>query len=129
MIIKIKSSKKAKDEFKSMQLKEQGHRCPLTGRHITMQTGVIDHDHTTGHIRAILTNGVNRAEGQINGALTKWAGMQTKKEKIDFLRALANYYEAKPLPFIYPTHKTDSEKRILKNKRARAAYAKSKGKK
>ena len=125
-IVKIKTTKKAKDEFKLSQLKVQKGKCPLTGRTVTMRTGVIDHDHVTGRIRAILTNGTNRAEGIINKALTQWAGMTTKQEKIKFLRNLADYYEAVPLPFIYPTHKTDDEKRIARNKKARLAYKKSK---
>jgi hypothetical protein len=122
MIVKIKTSKKAKDSFKLEQLKAQKGRCPLTGRSVTMATGVIDHDHVTGRIRAILTNGVNRAEGIINGAMTKWAGMKTQTERVQFLRNLADYYEAKPLNYIYPTHKTDDEKRIAKNKKAVKAY-------
>lgn len=120
--VKIKTNKKAKDAFKLEQLKAQKGRCPLTGRAVTMATGVIDHDHDTGRIRAILTNGVNRAEGIINGAMNRWAGLLTKEEKIQFLRNLAYYYEKEPLPYIYPTHKTDDERRIARNKKAAKAY-------
>lgn len=128
-IVKIKTSKKAKDAFKLEQLKTQKGRCPLTRRSVTMATGVIDHDHETGRIRAILTNGVNRAEGIINGAMHKWAGVTTTYDKIKFLRALADYYEAEPLPYIYPTHKTEDEKRIARNKKAVKAYKLKKEKK
>lgn len=110
--------------------KKQGGICPISGRTLPklMSTNLcIDHDHTTGVVRAVLSKGINGLEGKVSNLLTRWGSCKTTKDKIDILRGLANYLELHQTPqtsYIYPLHKTPDEVRAARNKKARLAYTK-----
>ena len=104
------------------QLAAQGGKSPITGLPIT--DPVYDHDHKTGILRAVL----NRWENSILGRLENWANrLGGGVDPIQFLRGVADYIEFHqkyPSGVLHPTFKTDSEKRDLRNKRARQARSK-----
>lgn len=110
--------------------KKQGGRCPISGRPLPSLKSTnlcIDHDHTTGVIRAVLSKGINGLEGKVKNLLVRWGGCKSQQEMIKMLRGLADYWETHLTPqtnFIYPTHKNPAEVRAARNKKARAAYAK-----
>jgi hypothetical protein len=93
--------------YRDALLARQQGICPVCGKRIE-EDGVLDHDHKTGRIRAVLHRGCNRAEGKVLRAL-QWAGGATPAT----LRRLASYLEAdwsdRPL---HPTHKTETDKRL-----------------
>ena len=101
----------------------QDKRCALTGYSISLAEAVADHDHSTGHVRGVLHRGANSLLGKIENNYRRY-GLS-----LPMLRAMApasaanieNDYSAN---VYYPTHRTEDEKRALRNKRARDARAK-----
>ncbi len=104
----------------------QEKRCAITGYTISLSESVADHDHTTGHVRGVLHRGVNSLLGKIENNHKRYG------VSLPMLRAMAPavaaYIEKDySANVFYPTHRTEEEKRELRNKRARAARAKKKG--
>lgn len=101
--------------------KEQSGLSALTGRPLI--DPVLDHDHTTGDIRAVL----NRWENSVLGRLENWSARLGKDvDPILFLRQVAAYLEfhqAHPSGVKHSTYRTDEEKRLARNKKARTRRA------
>jgi hypothetical protein len=98
-------------------LEDQADLSPITGRVIT--DPVLDHDHQTGSVRAVL----DRWENSVLGRLENWSRrIGNGQDPIVFLRACADYIERHklhPLPLKYPTYRTEEEKRDKRNKKAK----------
>ena len=100
----------------------QGKRCALTGYSISLAEAVADHDHATGHVRGVLHRGVNSLLGKCENNYRRYG------VSLPMLRAMApaiaayieKDYSNNPL---YHTHRSEDEKRELRNKRARDARA------
>lgn len=103
----------------------QGGRCALTHYPLAASSAVLDHDHSTGHCRAVLHRGVNALLGKIENNYKRYG--VTLPQVIAMGKNLEAYltrdYGDMPL---HPTHKTEDEKRIQRNAKARAARAKKK---
>lgn len=101
--------------------KEQGNVSPITGLPLT--DPVLDHDHGTGDIRAVL----NRWENSVLGRLENWASrLGGGVDRIVFLRGVADYlefHEKYPSGVKHNTYKTEDEKRLARNKKARVRRA------
>ena len=117
--MRLKTSEIA-DKRKEL-LKQQKHICPLCKG--SMKAGhknpALDHDHTTGYIRDVLCMNCNGMEGKVfNFARRCGAG-----EEIEWITNWLTYQWRHAHPqhggLLHPTHKTDDEKRIARNKRAR----------
>ena len=107
-------------------LSEQKHICPLCQG--SMKAGqkkpALDHDHQTGYIRDVLCLNCNQFEGKtFNGARRS----KNKLTEIEWLRNLLEYWERHETPqhggVFHPTHKTEEEKRLAKNAKARKKRA------
>lgn len=119
---KLKASEVA--GYRAQMMVAQAGHCRLCGERIEgSEQPVLDHDHKTGHVRGVLHRGCNAMLGHIENNRPRHALNGGRLRR--FLLAVFEYIHAdhtdKPL---HPTHKTADEKRILKNKRARAARAK-----
>lgn len=105
-------------------LKAQGGICPLCGKpidHTIKGELVVDHNHVTGEIRGVLHRSCNSGEGKAFNAIGRWiVGKMDYTLVIPALRRLADYLENSGSDFIYPTHKTDEEKRAARAKKERA---------
>jgi len=114
--------------FKKQQIIKQGWRCPISGKKFDpakLEDAVIDHCHVTGEIRGILSRSANAAEGKVKNAVARWGGTGDNYDAVlAFLKRLIAYLEAPGCGVIYPFHKTDDEKRLDRNKKAREARAK-----
>ena len=90
----------------------------------------LDHDHATGRIRGVLDIRTNSWEGKVKNSFSRAGVAGLGADYVRSLRNLADYMEKdwtkNPL---HPTYKTEDEKRLLRNKRAKKARAKKKDKK
>ncbi|QWY83422.1 recombination endonuclease VII protein [Rhizobium phage RHph_X3_9] len=105
----------------------QGGICSLCRtRMFNLSDACLDHDHDSGLIRGVLCRNCNGIEGKIKNLVTRARrGMDYK----DYLGQIILYWirhETDQTGLYHPTHKTDDEKRLLRNKRARVARAKKK---
>ena len=110
-------------QFRSEQLARQGGYCALCGERIEgSEVPVLDHDHKSGHVRAVLHRGCNAMLGHIenNRARNHLKGGRLFR----MLRGIEAYtladYTHQPL---HPTFKTEDQKRERRNAKARAARA------
>lgn len=112
-------------------LEKQRYKCPITGRDLRAMKPInlcVDHDHHNGTIRAVLPRGINGVEGKVKTILQRFGGYQATDVvgMAKCLYGLADYlllHRVPQTPYIHPTHKTDIEKRVARNKLARARYA------
>lgn len=87
---------------------------------------VMDHDHDSGDIRAVLCRWCNACLGKIeNWSHRIGRGVDGKRFLANTLTYLT-HHAAHPSGTKYPTFKTEDEKRLLRNKRARTARRKAK---
>jgi hypothetical protein len=105
--------------------KEQADICPLCGGPLGDDI-VLDHDHKTGDVRAVLHRWCNAVLGKIeNWSYRVGQGVESQ----DFLRNTLDYlrvHRENPSNLKYPTYKTEDEKRLARNKKARVARRKAK---
>ena len=114
------------------ELIKQQYKCAVCG--VPLQVGkkaslngsyrglpCADHDHDSGYLRGVLCNTCNTGEGKIRSACIRY-GMG-KENYIDWLVKMAAYLHTRartPIsPYLHPTHKTEDEKRLAKNAKAR----------
>jgi len=113
-------------------LKKQGRRCPLCDGVMggKGKQPVLDHDHNTGFIRDVICRNCNGIEGKVFNLARRAKNKFTEKE---WLERLLAYYERHETPqhggYLHPTYKTEAEKRLARNKKARERRAKLKAQK
>jgi hypothetical protein len=102
-------------------LAEQGGRCLLCCDHIA-DDAVLDHDHKTGRVRGVLHRGCNAMLGHIenNTARNNLHGGRLFSMLSRVEDYLSRRYDSNPL---HHTHRTEEEKRVRRNKKARATRA------
>lgn len=126
--VKLKANqvKPARDTL----LVKQGGICPLCGGAMgpgsNKKTPALDHDHITGIIRDVLCINCNGLEGKIWNLLRR----MKKGGARDVLKNLVAYYERhdnRPHGnVLHPSHKTEAEKRLARNAKARKKRAQTK---
>lgn len=109
-------------------LDAQGGRCALCHTPTASSGACLDHDHTTGFLRAVLCRNCNGIEGKIKNLARRG---QRKYDHKWFIARLLAYWEEHDdaIPehgLIHPTFKSDEEKRLRTNKMARARRAATK---
>lgn len=86
----------------------------------------MDHDHKSGAVRGVLCRNCNGIEGKIYNLANRAKRWRTVPE---FIRSVLSYWEIhtdKGMDVVlHPMHKTDDEKRLLRNKKARLARVKA----
>jgi Recombination endonuclease VII len=108
--------------FRNKIAQEQGGKCWLCKIDLNTVVPCLDHDHQTGRIRGVLCQNCNGIEGKINNLARR---AKRNKTKDDFLEAVLRYWAwFSPISHAYrseihPTHKTEDEKRLRRNKKAR----------
>jgi hypothetical protein len=109
-------------EWRAKTLADQDGRCALCRDLIPADEVVADHDHATGHMRGVLHRGCNAMLGHLenNRARNK---LKDLTRFARFLSRVGTYLASQPHPEVYPTHRTDDEKRIARNKKARTKRA------
>ena len=97
---------------REIRLKCQHNLCPLCLGKIKLEDANLDHDHNTGHIRAVLHPECNILLGKIENFLNRWSrGLKDDQRVRNFLDNLHAYmvasYDDNPL---HPKHRTPTDK-------------------
>jgi hypothetical protein len=118
---RLKASEVA--EYRATLLEQQAGYCRLCSEPIEQGDAVLDHDHKSGHVRGVLHSGCNAMLGHIENNRPRYRLTGARLRR--WMNAAFDYihgdYSHLPL---HHTQRTDDEKRLLKNKRARVARAK-----
>lgn len=107
---------------------EQGNRCALCGGQFGVKAPtdpVLDHDHKTGAVRGVLHRGCNSLLGKVENNAPRYG----VRDVFAFCAGIPNYLRqhlTNITGYLHPTHKTEDEKRLLRNLRARKSRAKKK---
>jgi hypothetical protein len=102
---------------------EQGGTCALCRLPVAAEKAVLDHDHSTGAIRAALHRGCNSLLGKVENNAARY-GVPNVSAFGAGLGPYLNRHMINTTGLLHPTHKSEDEKRLLRNKRARTARAK-----
>lgn len=115
--LKAKDIPQVRDEIASVQ----GGLCAIC--QTKLEEKCLDHDHKTGLIRSVLCRNCNGIEGKIFNLCRR--GKRNRNEK-DYLIDILSYWTfhaENPRPLMHPNHKTQDEKRLARNRKARLRRA------
>lgn len=107
---------------------EQGNRCCLCQGQFTAKAPmdpVLDHDHSTGAVRGVLHRGCNSLLGKIENNAPRY-GVRNIRAFTNGVAGYLTQHAVNVTGYLHPTFKTEDEKRLLRNKRARISRAKKK---
>lgn len=99
---------------------KQGGRCAVCK--LPLSKDVLDHDHTTGAVRATLHSGCNALLGKVENNYKRYGVSNLQA----FLAGAGEYLASHSVNltgYLHPLHKTPEEKHERTKARARAAYA------
>lgn len=108
--------------FRKQVWEAQGKRCKLCGQPLALADAVMDHNHTTGECRGVLHRGCNSMLGKIENHM-RIAKLTSALALTQFLHGVVPYMHSDGLGVLYPTHRTEEDKRLRANKLARARRA------
>jgi hypothetical protein len=111
---------------RAAKLSEQGGRCALCQLPCSSTEAVLDHDHTTGVVRATLHRGCNALLGKVENNYKRYG----VRSLAAFTAGAAGYlarHTTDQTGLIHPTHLTEEEKRDKRNAAARKKRAALKG--
>lgn len=123
-------TKKESEVLRGSLIAAQDNTCVLCLDTLEGKTACLDHDHKSGRIRSVLCLNCNGIEGKIFNLCRR---AKRDRTETDFLVSLFYYWMAhdasNPIPegkevFIHYLHKTEAEKRSLRNKKARLRRSK-----
>lgn len=117
---KIKASEIS--SVREQMLANQGGRCALCKLPLPAGQAVLDHDHATGVVRGVLHRGCNSLLGKVENNYRRY-GVRSLDA---FLAGTASYlgvHVTDRTGLLHPTHKTEEEKRVARNTKARKARA------
>lgn len=106
-------------EWRAATLVKQGGRCALCQLPIRPGNAVADHDHSTGQLRGVLHRGCNALLGKVENNAARYGVPNLPA----FLHGTVQYLQRPAYQEVYPTHRTEDEKRLARNAKARKARA------
>lgn len=101
-------------KIKERLLIQQNYICPICNtsmKHDLSRNQVIDHDHATGQIRAVVHRGCNWSEGLLKSACIKTRSKITAKELFTRILNYWEYHKKNPSGYFYPEKKKRRRKR------------------
>ena len=105
----------------------QNMTCALCKMPLLASEAVLDHNHDTGAIRAALHRGCNALLGKVENNYKRYG----VRNLAAFCHGLASYLQLHVVNrtgLLHPTHRTEDEKRIARNTKARKARATARAK-
>lgn len=106
--------------LRAQLLSQQQGLCALCLEPCAPAQAVLDHDHSTGHIRGVLHRGCNSFEGQVVRSLPR--NLITPQRLRRILLHWHSYHEIQR-PWLHPQHRDPEQKKALALARARARRA------
>ena len=103
-------------------LADQGGKCALCGLPCSSDEAVLDHDHDTGAIRGALHRGCNALLGKVENNHKRY-GVKSLPAFLGGATAYLQRHRENRTGLLHPTHKTDEEKRLARNAKARKRRA------
>jgi hypothetical protein len=100
----------------------QAARCKLCKDHIVKGEDVLDHDHLTGAVRGVLHRSCNALLGKVENNYRRH-GVKNLAAWAHGVPDYLAHHAVNRTGLLHPTYKTDDEKRLRRNKRARVARA------
>lgn len=89
---------------RELLLEQQEGFDPITGEEIPKGQAVLDHDHKTQYVRAVLHRQSNAVLGKIENLWTRYLGWWYSGTLSDFLRGCANYLDKEhPKDYLHPS--------------------------
>lgn len=113
---------------KASVLKKQGYVCPICSTALNVAGAVLDHDHSTGLIRGALCRNCNGIEGKIKNLAVRGKRHSTKEDFVGRMILYWIHHKQDRTGLYHPLHKTDDEKRLVRNAKARKVRAAKKTK-
>ena len=98
----------------------QNGRCELCKLPLTKP--VLDHDHVTGAVRGTLHNGCNALLGKLENNYKRY-GVVSLPAFANGVAAYLQRHMTNQTGWLHPTYRTEDEKRIRRNTKARTARA------
>jgi hypothetical protein len=108
-------------DYRKSVAEMQGGLCAIC-RH-KMEEVCLDHDHKTGEIRSALCRNCNGIEGKIFNLCRRGKRDKTPMEYLVEILDYWKFWADNPRHVLHPKHRTDEEKRIKRNKKARERRA------
>lgn len=124
-----KFKRKELSHVKQQLVMRQGGICPICKGSLLglkPENIVVDHDHSTGIVRAALHRGCNRVEGAVYKMIVAWGKAIGPLQVMKVAENLVNFWRLHSTPqteWIYYDHKTPAEQLVLAAKRRKRAYA------
>lgn len=103
-------------------LAEQGGVCAICKQPCAPVTAVLDHDHRTGAVRAALHRGCNSLLGKLENNAARY-GVKDIGTFTNGVAAYLRMHMTNITGYLHPTHKTEEEKRVRRNTKARVRRA------
>jgi len=108
---------------------KQGGKCAICKHPFTLRdVAVLDHCHDTGFIRGALHNSCNGTEGRVKAIAHRGHKGITSSKYVIGLGAYIDKHSVPQYQYLHPSHKSEDEKRLARNKKARLTRAKAKAK-
>lgn len=104
---------------------KQGGRCALCHLPCHPDKACLDHDHTTGAVRGVLHSGCNALLGKVENNYKRF-GVSNLSSFLAGCQSYMQRHLTNVTGLLHPTHKTDDEKRLARNKAAQKARARKK---
>lgn len=100
--------------IKQKILEEQGYKCAICGKPLTLEESCLDHQHKyrksdlnvengNGLVRGVLCREDNCLEGKIFNNSARFLKQPTKEKLIEWLEKLIEYYKKEPYPYVHPS--------------------------
>jgi hypothetical protein len=113
--------------FRQTLIERQQGECFICRVKLDTVVACLDHDHTTGRIRAVLCGNCNGIEGKIFNLCRR---AKRERDEPAFLQSILgywDYWQKNPRGEFHPSHRTADEKRLRRNKKARLNRKKNSG--
>lgn len=108
----------------SMLIAQKGY-CAVCQLPLSAKEAVLDHDHRTGICRGVLHAGCNSLLGPVENNAPRF-GVRNLQAFLHGAAAYLKLHEQDMTQLLHPTYRTEDEKRLRRNKKARVARAKKK---